>query len=78
MHALQGKEDQGNWVFEEADEETGQQASQGEEADPSFKPLSPSAKLLDWRSVERNTFVHVCLCLHACTCVCPDLLDHYC
>ena len=78
MHALQGKEDQGNWIFEEADEETGQQASQGEEANPSFKPLSPLAKLLDWRSVECNTFVHMCLCLCACTCVCPDLLDHYC
>jgi len=47
MHALQGKEDQGDWVFKEADEEAGLKASKGEEADPSFEPLSASAEPLD-------------------------------
>jgi hypothetical protein len=42
-----GKEDQGDWVFEEVDEETSQEAGEGEEADPSFTPLSPSAEPLD-------------------------------
>jgi hypothetical protein len=46
MHALQGKEDQGDWVFEEADKETGQTGKEGK-ADPSFEPLSPSAEPLD-------------------------------
>jgi hypothetical protein len=50
MHPPKGKEDQGNWVFEEADEEAGQEAGKGEEADPSFEPLSPSAEPLDWGS----------------------------
>jgi hypothetical protein len=27
-------------------------------------------------NVERTAFVHVCLCLHAHTCVSPDLLDY--
>ncbi len=46
MHALQGKEDQGDWVFKEADE-TGQEAGEFEEDDTSFEPLSPSAEPLD-------------------------------
>jgi len=50
MHPPKGKEDQGDWVFEEADEEAGKEAGEGEEADSSFKPLSPSAKQLDWGS----------------------------
>jgi hypothetical protein len=53
MHSPKGKGDQGNWVFEEADEEADeavQEAKEGEEADPSFVPLSPLAELLDWRS----------------------------
>jgi hypothetical protein len=53
MHSPKGKEDQGDWVFEEADEEAdeaSQEAGEGEEADPSFVPLSPSAELLDWGS----------------------------
>ena len=57
MHPLKGKEDQGDWVFKEADEEAdkeadkaGKEAKEGEEADPSFVPLSPSAEPLDWGS----------------------------
>ncbi len=46
MHTLQGKEDQGDWVFEEADE-TGLEAGEFKENYPSFIPLSPSTKLLD-------------------------------
>jgi len=46
MHALQGKEDQGDWVFKKADE-TGQEAGEFEEDDTSFEPLSPSAEPLD-------------------------------
>jgi hypothetical protein len=70
MHALQGKEDQGNWVFEEADEadeQVSQEADKGEEADPSFIPLSPSAELVDWGSDLNDGKVYVCpfylLCL---------------
>ena len=70
MHAPEGKEDQGDWVFEEADEadeEVGQEADKGEEADPSFEPLSPSAELLHWGSDLDDGEVCVCpsylLCL---------------
>jgi hypothetical protein len=51
MHPPKGKEDQGNWVFKEADKEASQEAGEGEEADPSFEPLSPSAELLDWEVI---------------------------
>jgi hypothetical protein len=53
MHSPKGKEDQGNWVFEEADEEAdeaGQEAGEGEQANPSFVPLLPSDEPLDWGS----------------------------
>jgi len=67
MHPPQGKEDQGDWVFKEADEEAGQEAGEGEEADPSFEPLSPSAEPLDWGSDLDDGKVCVCpsslLCL---------------
>ena len=46
MYTPQGKEDQGNWVFKEADE-TGLEAGEFKENYPSFIPLSPSTKLLD-------------------------------
>ena len=47
MHALEGKEDQGDWIFEKADDEEAGKTGEGNEADPSFEPLSPSAELLD-------------------------------
>jgi hypothetical protein len=86
MHALQGKEDQGNWVFEKADKEAdkaGQEASEGEEADHSFIPLSPSAELLDWESDLDNGKVCICpfylLCLvHNLTELCQLLRKQRC
>jgi len=44
MHTLQGKEDQGDWVFEEADKSS-QAAGEFKEDNPSFKPLSSSTEL---------------------------------
>jgi hypothetical protein len=69
MHSPKGKEDQGDWVFKEADEEVneaGQEAGEGEEADPSFIPLSPSAEPLDWGSDLNDGEV----------CVCPSSLPY--
>jgi hypothetical protein len=60
MHPLKGKEDQGDWVFEEADEEAGQEADEGEEANPSFKPLSPSTEPLDWGSDLDDGELYIC------------------
>jgi hypothetical protein len=74
MHTPQGKEDQGNWVFEEADEETGQTGEEGE-ADPSFKPLSPSTKLLDWGSDLDDG--KVCVCPSSLPCLVHNLTESH-
>jgi hypothetical protein len=73
MHALQGKEDQGNWVFEEADKETGEEASKGEEADPSFEPLSPLAEPLDWGSDLDDG--ELCICPSSLLCQVHNLTE---
>jgi len=45
-HPPKGKEDQGNWVFKKADKEAGQEAGEGEEADPSIaQPYRHSCRL---------------------------------
>jgi hypothetical protein len=74
MHALQGKEDQGDWVFEEADEETSQTSEEGK-ADPSFKPLSPSAKPLDWGSDLDDG--EVCVCPSSLLCLVHNLTESH-
>ena len=73
MHPPKGKEDQGNWVFEEADKETDEEASKGEEADPSFEPLSPSAKPLDWGSDLDDG--ELCICLSSLPCQVHNLTE---
>jgi hypothetical protein len=76
MHPLQGKEDQGDWVFkeaDEADEETGKEASEGEEANPSLEPLSPSAKPLDWGSDLDDG--EVCVCPSSLPCLVHTLTE---
>jgi hypothetical protein len=78
MHSLKGKEDQGNWVFEEADEEAdeaGQEAEEGEEADPSFEPLSPSAEPLDWGSDLNDG--EVCICPSSLPCLVHTLTESH-
>jgi hypothetical protein len=70
-----GKEDQGDWVFEEVDEETGQEAGEGEEADPSFTPLSPSAELLDWGSDLDDG--EVCVCPSSLPCLVHNLTESH-
>src|SRR5216683_2861632 len=72
MHAPQGKEDQGNWVFEEADE-TGLEASEFKEDDPSFVPLSPSAEPLDWGSDFDDG--EVCICPSSLPCLVHTLTE---
>jgi len=74
MHAPQGKEDQGNWVFKEADEEAGQ-TGEGEEADPSFEPLSPSTELLDWGSDLDDG--KVCICPSSLPCLVHNLTESH-
>jgi hypothetical protein len=76
VQPLQGKEDQGDWVFEEADEadeEVGQEANKGEEADPSFEPLSPSAEPLDWGSDLDDG--EVCVCPSYLPCLVHNLTE---
>jgi hypothetical protein len=76
MHAPQGKEDQGDWVFEEADEadkETSQETGKGEEADPSFVPLSPLAEPLDWGSDFDDG--EVCVCPSYLPCLVHNLTE---
>jgi hypothetical protein len=73
MHPPKGKEDQGNWVFEEADEEAGQEASEGEEADPSFEPLSPSTEPLDWGSDLDDG--KLCICPSSLLCQVHNLIE---
>jgi hypothetical protein len=76
MLPLKGKEDQGDWVFkeaDEADEEVGQEANKGEEADPSFEPLSPSAEPLDWGSDLDDS--EVCICPSYLPCLVHNLTE---
>jgi hypothetical protein len=76
MHFLKGKEDQGNWVFQEADKEAdkaSQEASEGEEADPSFGPLSPLAELPDWGSDLENG--ELCVCPSSLLCQVHNLIE---
>jgi hypothetical protein len=78
MHSPKGKEDQGDWVFEEADEEAdeaGQEAGEGEEADPSFIPLSPSAEPLDWGSDLDDG--EVCVCPSSLPCLVHTLTESH-
>jgi hypothetical protein len=78
MHSPKGKEDQGDWVFEEADEEAdeaGQEAGEGEEADPSFVPLSPSAEPLDWGSDLDDG--EVCVCPSSLPCLVHTLTESH-
>jgi hypothetical protein len=72
MHAPQEKEDQGNWVFKEADKEASQ-TGEGEEADPSFEPLSPSAEPLDWGSDLNDG--EVCICPFSLPCLVHNLTE---
>ena len=74
MHAPQGKEDQGNWVFEEADKEASQTGEEGK-ADPSFEPLSPSAELLDWGSDLDDG--EVCICPSSLLCLVHNLTESH-
>jgi hypothetical protein len=69
MHPPKGKEDQGDWVFEEADEEAGK----GEEADPSFEPLSPSTEPLDWGSDLDDG--ELCICPSSLPCQVHNLTE---
>jgi hypothetical protein len=76
MHSLKGKEDQGDWVFEKVDKEAdkaSQEAGEGEEADPSFEPLSPSAELLDWESDLNDG--EVCICPSSLPCLVHTLIE---
>ena len=73
MHPPKWKEDQGDWVFEEADEEASQEASEGEEADPSFEPLSPSTEPLDWGSDLEDG--ELCICLSSLPCQVHNLTE---
>ena len=75
MHTLQEKEDQGDWVFEEADKEASKETGEGEEANPSFKPLSPSAELLDWGSDFNNG--EVCICPSSLPCLIHTLTESH-
>jgi hypothetical protein len=78
MHSLKGKEDQGDWVFKEADEEAdeaSQEAGEGEEADPSFEPLSPSAEPLDWGSDLDDG--KVCVCPSSLPCLVHTLTESH-
>jgi len=78
MHSPKGKEDQGDWVFKEADEEAdkaSQEAGKGEEADPSFVPLSPSAELLDWGSDLDDG--EVCVCPSSLPCLVHTLTESH-
>jgi len=78
MHSPKGKEDQGDWVFEEADkeaDEAGQEAREGEEADPSFIPLSPSAEPLDWGSDLDDG--EVCICPSSLLCLVHTLTESH-
>jgi hypothetical protein len=75
MLPLKEKEDQGDWVFEEVNEETIQEAGEGEEADPSFTPLSPSAELLDWGSDLDNS--KVCVCPSSLLCLVHNLTESH-
>src|SRR6266851_3307313 len=74
MHALQGKEDQGDWVFEEADE-TSLKASKFEENDPSFVPLSLSTEPLDWGSDFNDG--KVCICPSSLPCLVHTLTESH-
>jgi hypothetical protein len=74
MHPPKGKEDQGDWVFEEVDEEASQEAGEGE-ADPSFEPLSPSAKLLDWGSDLDDG--KLCICPSSLPCQVHNLTESH-
>jgi hypothetical protein len=75
MQPSKGKEDQGNWVFEEADKEAGQEADEGEEADPSFEPLSPSAELLNWGSDLNDG--ELCVCSSSLLCQVHNLTESH-
>jgi hypothetical protein len=70
-----GKEDQGDWVFKEVNEETGQEAGEGEEADPSFTPLSPSTEPLDWGSDLDDG--EVCICPFSLPCLVHTLTESH-
>ena len=70
-----GKEDQGDWVFEKEDEETGKEANEGEEADPSITPLSPSAELPDWGSDIDDG--EVCVCPFSLPCLVHNLTESH-
>src|SRR6266851_2898329 len=72
MHTPQGKEDQGDWVFKEADK-TGLEAGEFEEDDSSFVPLSPSAELLDWGSDFDDG--KVCVCPSSLPCLVHTLTE---
>ncbi len=61
------------WVFEKADKEVGREASKGEEANPSFEPLSPSAELLDWESDFNDG--KVCICPSSLPCLVHTLTE---
>jgi hypothetical protein len=74
MHPPKGKEDQGDWVFEEADKETGQTGEEGK-ADRSFEPLSPSTKLLDWGSDLDDG--KVCVCPSSLPCLVHNLTESH-
>jgi len=74
MHALQGKEDQGDWVFQEVDE-ISLEASEFEEDDPSFIPLSPSTELLDWGSDFDDG--EVCVCPSSLPCLVHTLTESH-
>jgi hypothetical protein len=76
MQPPKGKEDQGDWVFEEADKEAdkaSQEAREGEEADPSFVSLSPSAEPLDWGSDLDDG--EVCICPFSLPCLVHTLTE---
>jgi hypothetical protein len=78
MHPPKGKEDQGDWVFEEADKEAdkaGQEAKEGEEADLSFVSLSPSAEPLDWGSDLDDG--EVCVCPSSLPCLVHTLTESH-
>jgi hypothetical protein len=72
MHPPKGKEDQDNWVFEEVNEETGQE---GEAADPSFEPLSSSAEPLNWGSDLNDG--KVCVCPSSLPCLVHNLTESH-
>jgi hypothetical protein len=74
IHPPKGKEDQGDWVFEEADEEASQTGEEGE-ADPSFEPLSPSAEPLDWGSDLDDG--EVCICPSSLPCLVHNLTESH-